>query len=141
MTYTISLTDYDYQADAQQTELELEHELRTRAATLNEHDWKTQAVWQLSDALWTGQAHYYAREMWERLDSVEDGYASFLVCPQEVTCESVVGHRLLLEGLDAWREALEMLEQRPAGALKMAEYGNRILVTVQRYASQLQGGW
>jgi hypothetical protein len=122
---------------SERLELELEAELRNEAAGLPDDCWRTGAFQSLVQALETGSAETFGTEMWQLLDAAECGYDEFVVCREEITMESAVSHRLLLEGIDAWREALEILPQRPRAALKLAEHGNRLLVTLEQLSRRM----
>jgi hypothetical protein len=65
-----------------------------------------------------------------------DGYEQSDVLEEEITAESVLGHRLLREGVEAWLEALALFRDTlgnldRAGILALAEEGQRLLIVVQ----------
>lgn len=126
--------------------VDLESEFRMVAEQLPETVWCTAAYVELEAAL-DGfdedgdelQLLDYLEVRREAIHQVLDGYSSETVLAEEVTCESVVGHRLLLEGLGCWLEALNLaqvvLQQAEAsweGCLETAERGNRLLLATER---------
>jgi hypothetical protein len=64
----------------------------------------------------------------------------------EVTSESVLGHKLLSEGLQSWLTALDMIraaleedvETDWQQVLDAAQEGNRLLIVVQKFSQRLQ---
>lgn len=65
-----------------------------------------------------------------------DEYEQSDVLEEEITAESVLGHRLLREGVEAWLEALALFRANlghpdRTGILALAEEGQRLLVVVQ----------
>lgn len=70
----------------------------------------------------------------QEIQAAWESYAATPVAGTEVTVEAVVGHRLLLEGLQDWLTALE--EVRAGNfdlALALARQGNRILLALQHF--------
>ena len=73
-----------------------------------------------------------------RFISIWEQYESGDVLEEEVTVESVLGHRFLLEGVEGWldalgtfREELEIGEVNADDILECAEYAQRRLVLLQ----------
>ena len=126
--------------------VDLEGEFRAIAEELPEMFWCTAAYVELEKALDDFDEEGdelrlldYLEVRREALHQVLDGYGGETVVPEEVTSESVVGHRLLLEGLGYWLESLDLaqvgLQQRETsweGCLEAAERGNRLLLAVQK---------
>lgn len=73
------------------------------------------------------------------LESAWENYMQRPLAPSEVTAESVAGHRLLVEGLAAWMEALELARLDPLGeeAVERAALGSRLLFTLQAFSKKL----
>lgn len=125
---------------------ELERHLREVAAELPESDWYTETydqvaraveAWQAGDAMPLLQA---MDEVQARLEASWEPYYHSPIAAEEITAETVVGHRLLLEGVQGWFDALECLRLASDGqmdweeALAPAEAANRLLVAVQKLA-------
>lgn len=109
------------------SEIVLEEELRQLAAELSEAAWRGPAYDQF-----LADPGSFAPSMRTHLEAVEAAYAETHVCPQELTQEAAVAHRLLLDGLDAWHTALE------TGLVEWAEEGSRLLATLQLYSRRLE---
>ena len=79
--------------------------------------------------------HAQVEQAWE-------SYMSQPLQPQERTAETVIGHRLLVEGMAGWLEAIEAAEADPEDpyCLQVAEQANRLLLTVQYQARRLADG-
>ena len=118
-------------------ELALEHSLRELAKGLTAEQWQTGAYHDLQLAVALGDWHEFVVAMLAQLEAASAQYGDLWVCPHELTMESLVGHRLLLEGVDAWHEALASLDEHTGAALKWAEFGNRLLVSVQLFSRRL----
>ena len=74
------------------------------------------------------------------VNSAWNDYQQVLITATERTAETVAGHRLLLEGLAGWLEAIAMCKQGrlPAEVLQAAEDANRQLMAVQVHASRVK---
>lgn len=86
------------------------------------------------------------------VDSVEehflaiwDSYEESDIWESEITSESVLGHRLLQEGVEAWlsalctfRTALDRGRIVPQAVLEDAEIGQRLLIAVQLREAETQ---
>jgi hypothetical protein len=107
-------------------ELQLEEELRALAVALPDHLW-SEGSYQRFHSDEDG----FAEAMLQYLDELEACYGEMPVCEHEITLESAVSHRLLLEGFDAWREALH------TGDSAWAEHGSRLLVAVQCFSNRI----
>ena len=83
-------------------------------------------------------------ELGELFERAWEPYSTTAIAPDEVTAETVVGHRLLQEGLQGWFDALEQLELAMSGeceyddALDTAEQANRLCVAVQKLALRVR---
>lgn len=68
-----------------------------------------------------------------KIEASWDLYYAQPLAHEERTAETVVGHRLLVEGLALWLKALELAEAwaDPVLCLSIAEGGNRLLMAVQ----------
>lgn len=137
---------------------DLESEFRKIAGELPETVWCTSTYLELEAALDSFdedgdelQLRDYLEFRQEAIQQVLERYANETILSEEVTSESVVGHRLLTEGLAGWLEALELaqvsLQQGEASwqsPLEAAERGNRLLLATQklhlRVASQVTVG-
>lgn len=118
----------------------LEDEVRRMAAGLPPGEWHTtfyaQALAALEDPALLDPMRARIQEAW-------DGYSQTPILAEEVTAETTVGHRLLLEGLETWLLALDQLEacareeMEPAEALATAEVANRLLVAVQKQSRRV----
>lgn len=126
-----------------QNSLPLELQWRRRAAGLGTVQLES-ATWSdlhlALDAAEAGRTAPVAR--W--IDAVEqsflsrwESYEESDVLEHEITTESVVCHRLLLEGTELWLEALATFRELLAGdadrtaVLELAEAGQRLLILVQ----------
>ena len=76
----------------------------------------------------------------KRLQASWRNYERIRVTPSEQTAETVAGHRLLVEGLAGWQEALELSESGAGRetVLEAAEDANRLLVVVQLHARSVR---
>lgn len=138
--------------------LDLESEFRMIADELPETVWCTSTYIDLEAALDAFDEDGdvlglldYLEVRRERVQQVLQSYASATLLGEEVTSESVVGHRLLTEGLAHWLEAVELAQvglqhggSSWEGSLEAAERGNRLLMATQklhrRVASQAPSG-
>ncbi|MCA9778700.1 MAG: hypothetical protein KC800_18355 [Candidatus Eremiobacteraeota bacterium] len=124
--------------------LRLERELREKASALSVAEWCVGAYPVLDEGI-----QYFVDGFPERLEqalaeldqllvSAWEPYAGMSVTEEEVTAETVVGHRLLKEGFDQWFKALDEAELAAGQegcfeqALSLAEEGNRLLVAFQQ---------
>lgn len=124
----------------------LEQEFRRMAAELPEQEWATDAYHGALRAIEAFEAgdddalENWSRALSQRLDSAWAGYSDVPLMPEEVTAETVVGHRLLKEGFQGWFDAQELLiltaEQGGdfGEGLVRAEEASRLLVAVQKLA-------
>lgn len=125
---------------------DLEKELRTLAADLCETEWQTSAIWELEEALVdfeeSGDEETLLGFLEERrnvLERAQHAYSQTPVLSEEVTAETVVGHRLLAEGIQGWLSAVDCLTSGEWDrGLREAENGNRLLVAVQRLHRRVQ---
>jgi hypothetical protein len=133
----------------------LEEELRSLAGGLCESEWCTPAylnVEKAVDAFLEGDAGLLEStlsEMETVLDQAWEPYSQTPIAESEITAESVVGDRLLREGIKEWFQAVECLRALASEdslesdrdwdeALATAEYANRLLVAVQRFSRRLE---
>lgn len=122
--------DFDV-ASPQFSECEqLESEFRRIAAELPEEEWRTPRIGEIE--AWLDGAEVDLEAIRATVLSSWNRYQQTPLSADEVTAETVVGHRLLLEGLEGWLEALDALEAEEEGALEQAEAANRLLVAVQK---------
>lgn len=118
-----------------------EQEFRELARQLPDEQWKTsqylELIRQLDESDEEQLLDYLERRRLQLLQSLES-YRGNPVLPQEVTAETVAGHRLLVEGIEGWLDGVEMLlEAIPEDgdcepALDRIEDSNRLLISVQR---------
>lgn len=135
------------EVDDQPYGVKLEQRFREFAASLAPENWAVGAYAVLHQDL-----SDFAEEEPERilstvqeLDAVLSGawepYAETPITEDEMTCESVLAHRLLKEGFDLWFQALDEVElaleqgHEFDRSLELAEDGNRLLVALQREGS------
>lgn len=119
----------------------LEEEFRQLAEELPEEQWRTshylELIRQLDESDEPQLLDFLERRRSQLLQSLQ-GYRQNQVMDQEVTAETVAGHRLLEEGIQGWLQGVEMLmEAIPSDgdcepALERIEESNRLLVSVQR---------
>jgi hypothetical protein len=133
-------------------EVVLEQELREIAAGIARERWVTESYLQLQNAVEAyldggdeDQLWQVVNELEKILEESQTDYESSRVLPREITTESAVAHRLLIEGMELWREALTLLQDGDPevepdweGILHTSELGNRLLVAVQIFNSRLQ---
>lgn len=76
-----------------------------------------------------------------QIEAAWEKYMNQPLQPQERTAETVAGHRLLVEGLAGWLEAIAQAEADPADpiCLATAAQANRLLLAVSHQAHQLAG--
>lgn len=124
---------------------EIAEQYLTLADELTDEEWQTTTYAQLVDlidCLETDQ-HEEARRLQQALNGIIEGawqvYSQTLVHDDEVTLQAVAGHRLLLQGAETWRQALvDVKDGRYDDALENAEDANRILISLQRFARQVE---
>lgn len=134
---------------------DLESEFRAMASEFDEAEWRTAAFLDLENALLDFEEGGELEELLAVLSSREvkiqaalQGYRETSMMPEEVTAETVTGHRLLCAGLESWLVGLAALAEAARNSepwdegLEHAETGNRLLLAVQRLnqrvASQAQ---
>ena len=132
---------------------QLEGELLQLAEELPESEWRTPGLVQLEAqlSLVDGGSDlepllaYLEQRHQEVLEQLE-AYRSTSLSPEEVTEETQVGHRLLLDGLESWLQGLELLQQAAqhdepwSEGLEVLTRGNRQLVAVQRLHQRVKAG-
>lgn len=126
-------------------QVNLEEEFRQLALDLPEAQWQTSQFLDLDARLAAFAEDQdqdslldYLEERQQQLELALSTYSQNLVLPQEVTAETVVGHKLLTEGMRHWLQGVNLLigavpgggEDEPG--LAQVEYGNRLLIAVQR---------
>ena len=128
----------------------LDQEFRQLAAQMPQEDWHTTfyesalaAVDEFEagneEAFWVALA-----DMRDRLDQAWSPYSQCAVVEKEVTAETVVGHRMLQDGVENWFQALDELERAAQGeipfedGLTRGEQANRLLVAVKRLNQRVQ---
>ena len=124
--------------------IRLEREMKEAAAALPVMDWCVGAYPILDQGI---QEYLHGRleqleqvlsELDQLLNEAWEPYASLSVTEEEITAETVVGHRVLREGFDFWFKALDETELAVneegcfEQALSLAEEGSRLLVAMQR---------
>lgn len=129
---------------------QLEQWVREVAAGLSRDEWYTETYASVEAAAADHQEgnpeplERVLQEVASRLEGAWEPYYHAPVAAEEVTAETVVGHRILLEGVQGWFDALEALRLAAAGefswdeALAQAEAANRLLVAVPRLARQVE---
>jgi hypothetical protein len=131
-------------------EVVLEEELREIAAGIGPERWATETFEDLATAIQSFLNGGEEDAFWEMVDQIErivDGsyssYSETHILPKERTLESIVVHKLLLEGMEDWKAALEAIkeDENPdwEWILATAEHGNRLLVAVQIFNERAQG--
>lgn len=119
----------------------LEQEFRNLAQELPEEQWRTshylELIRQLDESGETQLLDYLQLRRASLRDSLES-YRRNQLLEQEVTEETLAGHRLLEEGIQGWIQGVDMLMQvvpkhgNCEPALDRIEVSNRVLVSVQR---------
>ena len=131
---------------------ELDAELRELAEQLPERDWCTSSYLKVEHGIQSyldgedGPLQSALREMETIIEAAWEPYAQSSVVNSEVTSESVLGHKLLSEGLQSWLTALDMIraaleedvETDWQQVLDAAPEGNRLLIVVQKFSQRLQ---
>ena len=74
------------------------------------------------------------------VEAIYQDYSVEPVWPEEISAETVAGHRLLLEGLELWMEAIQkaMLDPQDEDAIWLALDGNRLLIAVNQNNRKLK---
>ncbi len=136
----------------QPAEVILEQELREIASGIARERWSTESYQKLRAAIEGYLDGGQEEELWRVVDDLESlieeseaAYRNTKILPKEVTSESVVAHKILLEGIAYWRGALDLFRHGDCdsepdwhGVLELAELGNRLLVTVEIFNDRLQ---
>ena len=141
----------------------LEQEFFQLAEQLEAQEWRTPTYQKVEN----GYANYLQgnpdsliqalEEMAAIINKARMSYQQTSVADSEVTAESVVGHKLLTEGLNHWEAALEIFAELPGigdqsepiqdsetleshanEALAEAEYGNRLLVILPKFNQRIK---
>ncbi|MBN9420059.1 hypothetical protein ABS71_14895 [bacterium SCN 62-11] len=118
-----------------------EQEFRELARQLPDQQWKTSQYLELIRHLDESDEEelldYLEQRRLQLLQSL-DSYRKNPIMPQEVTAETVAGHRLLEEGIEGWLDGVELLLEAVSHdgdcepALDRIEDSNRLLIAVQR---------
>jgi hypothetical protein len=128
----------------------LERELREMAAGLPEASWKTGNYLRLESGVKLAEQgasealEEAIDDMRETLVLAWNPYLQLPISQSEIVAESVVGHRLLVEGFQGWTHALDFLDAALDGeipyatALAKVAQANRILVSVQVLARRTE---
>ena len=127
----------------------LEQELREIAEGIAYERWSTETFENLASAVKTFLDGGPEDSFWdvvEGIDSLIDAsyntYSETHILPKERTLESVVVHKLLLEGMENWKASLESVKEDEDPdwdwVLATAEQGNRLLVAVQIFEERVQ---
>ena len=157
----------DFQAELHAVSLApgeaLEQEFFQLAEQLEAAEWQTPTYQNVAN----GYANYLKgnpnslrqalENTWSIIEGARASYQETSVADSEVTAESVVGHKLLSEGLNHWEAALQLLSELPGlspecnivqdveavknharEAMAEAEYGNRLLVTLPKFHQRVK---
>ncbi len=117
--------------------------LYAEADHLSEADWRTEHLTEFQTLCRSKNLEQADRE--RQLETVKtrvnhwwDRYRSLEVTERERTAETLAGHRLLVEGLAGWLEAVELCRQGDLeSAQEAAIEANRLLILVQRQSRRL----
>ena len=118
-------------------------ELYERSERLPRKLWYTSTFQEL-ERLVSGRSgkdpNIFRASLRRKIGTVWERYQSLVVTHLEKTAETMAGHRLLVEGLAGWQEALDLHESgaSPSVVLEAAEDANRLLVVVQLQAQDLR---
>lgn len=126
---------------------ELEQQMLELSDALREDEWRTKAFCDFEQEM----ARFDNGEIDEEtfvqfLEQREElilqtlhEYQQSSVLPHEVSAESVVAHRLLTKGMQAWLQGVQLVlkDEVDEGLLEI-EAGNRLLVAVQRLNLRVQ---
>lgn len=118
-------------------------ELYAQADLLPEADWRTLYLREFHELC--GPKAQTLPDWESRLDTVKsrvnrswENYQNLKVADRERTAETVAGHRLLVEGLAGWLEAVELCRQSEFEAAREAAIeANRLLILVQKQSRRL----
>jgi len=126
-------------------QVDLEDEFRQLAMALPDAEWQTSQFLELDARLADFAEDHnqdalldYLEARQQQLELALSTYSGNLVLPQEVTAETVVGHKLLTEGMRCWLQGVNLLIGAVPGGgdeepgLAQVEQGNRLLIAVQR---------
>lgn len=127
----------------------LEQELREIAAGIARERWCTESYEKLENAVNAFLDGGEEDEFWEVVDglasSIDAAHAEYCrtqILPKEVTLESAVVHKLLCEGIEDWKAALDSLreDEEPdwEWLMQTTEHGNRLLVAVQIFEERVR---
>ena len=142
--------EYDNDPDTFEAPEEvLENELREIAAGIAEERWNTETYQNFATAIADFLSGGGEETLWSVVDPIEellnqseDNYNDTQILAKEVTLESVVVHKLLVEGTALWRQAVDELKESDEPdwefALESAQQGNRLLVAVQIFNQRVQ---
>ena len=130
-------------------EIVLEQELREIAEGIAPERWSTETFQNLETAIRAFLDGGEETAFWdvvEEIDRIIDtsytSYSQTHILPKERTLESTVVHKLLLEGMEEWKAALEAIKEDEDPdwnwVLATAEHGNRLLVAVQIFNERVQ---
>lgn len=116
----------------------LKQELYSWAAALPRSGWYTERYRDFERML-SARDLTALRSLRCSIEANWDRYYNQPIAPEERTAESVVGHRLLVEGLAHWMKALKLADAgaEPAECLPVAEAGNRLLLAVQLHSRRV----
>jgi hypothetical protein len=131
-------------------EMVLEQELREIAIGIAPERWSTETFENLANAINTFLDGGEEDAFWDVVDGIEsiidssyNSYSETHILPKERTLESVVVHKLLLEGMEDWKASLVSIREDEdpdwEWVLQTAEHGNRLLVAVQIFNERVQG--
>jgi hypothetical protein len=133
--------------DAEPVGVRLERELREAANNLPESVWRTGNYLRVEEGVALAKAGN-AEPLEDVLDEMRqvliEAWAPYLQMPishEEITAESVVGHRLLVEGFRGWTSGLDLLESALDGeipwetALARVEESNRKLLVLDHLSA------
>ena len=127
----------------------LEEELREIAAGIAKERWCTESYEKLESAVNAFLDGGEENEFWDVVDglasSIDAAHAEYCktqILPKEVTLESKVVHKLLCEGIEDWKAALDSLreDEEPdwEWLMQTTEHGNRLLVAVQIFEERVR---
>lgn len=127
----------------------LEEELRGIAVGIGREHWCTENYERLERAVNAFLEGGEEAAFWDTIDSLSTGiesahaqYSSTHILPKEVTLESQVVHKLLCEGIEIWKAALDSLRdgEEPDWdwLMQTAEEGNRLLIAVQIFEERVR---
>jgi hypothetical protein len=115
--------------------------LRELATSLAYEDWHTELYAAFEEALRSDELDGLITQTRGRIEEAWESYCQTPVTDEEVTAQTVVGHRILREGFETWHEALDEAEAADGSvdqALALAQAGNRLLIAVQVQAQRVE---